>query len=341
MTMRKILSGLLALLLLVGMAVPVSAAPQKPVITDTSPDAEACLGGSGVETWVEVAQPASGQLHYQWYVSETEDLALLSPVANGKEFVYRLPEPDAPCVAWYLCQVWVSDNGENSATTFSRPIKVDYRAPAIEIVSPPKKLVYTAGETLDLTGMQVRVTVDNGFYDLYNGDKLDITKNPLTTVGEQKIAVRYKGAFDVFFVTVKEAPAHTAHTFGEWMVTTEATCSQVGQRVRECDCGVTEKEDIPLSDHTWDKGKRTKDGTVYTCTECGETRTEENSKTPTKRPAKSEKTDTPIREDQGKASGEGVPIWALVLIAVAAMALGGVTVLLFAGKKPKKQEDRV
>lgn len=340
--MRKTILILLALLVLMSVAIPVSAAPQKPVITDTSPDTEGCLGGFGVETWVEVEKPASGELHYLWYRSDTEDLAMLTPLANASEACYRLPEPDEPCVAWYLCQVWVSENGENSQTTFSRPIRVEYKAPEMEIVSPPKKLVYTSGEKLDLTGMHVRLYVDNGYVDLYNGDKLDITKNPLTTVGEQKIAVRFKGAFDVFIVTVKEAPTHTTHTFSNWMVTAEPTCSQVGQRVRECECGVTEKEDIPALEHAWDEGSKTDEGMLYTCTLCKETKTEEvkeNATTPNKRPGKntndSDKTDKEVDEDENDK--ESVPVWALVLIGVAAMAVGGFLALLVLNRKPKKR----
>ena len=45
-------------------------------------------------------------------------------------------------------------------------------------------------------------------------------------------------------------------------------------RVRECECGYTEREAIPKTEHHWDKGQK-KDGyTVYTCTVCGETRKE-------------------------------------------------------------------
>ena len=44
--------------------------------------------------------------------------------------------------------------------------------------------------------------------------------------------------------------------------------------MRECECGYTEREAIPKTEHHWDKGQK-KDGyTVYTCTVCGETRKE-------------------------------------------------------------------
>ena len=37
---------------------------------------------------------------------------------------------------------------------------------------------------------------------------------------------------------------HT-HSFGQWMVTTEPTCTEEGIKTRECDCGVTERAAVP------------------------------------------------------------------------------------------------
>jgi len=45
-----------------------------------------------------------------------------------------------------------------------------------------------------------------------------------------------------------EAP-HT-HTFGDWFVTTAATCTAEGSRTRSCECGETETETIPAVGHT-------------------------------------------------------------------------------------------
>lgn len=340
--MRKYISLLLILTVLLSLAVPALAAPQKPVITGTSPDSFGYLGGEQLQVWVEAEQPSSGQLRYHWYMSKTEDLALLEPLNDAREATYKIPEPDEPCVRWYLCQVWVEENGETSAPTGSRAIRVEFAAPTMEILSTPKKTVYTSGETLDLTGMHVRLHVGNGYLDSYDGKGLTITKDPLITLGEQKIAVRWKGAFDVFYVTVKEA-AHTTHTFGEWMITAQPTCTEVGQRVRECNCGVTEKEDIPVVEHTWDDGTKTDEGTVYSCTVCKETKTEageESHKTPAKRPGKDNKTDKnkeDADDDKEKSNSDSIPIWALVLIGVAAMAVGGFLALILLGRKPKKR----
>ena len=57
-----------------------------------------------------------------------------------------------------------------------------------------------------------------------------------------------------------------AHDWGEWVVTTPATCTENGEKTRTCNaCGETEKEVIPIA-HTWGEWKTTTDPT---CTEEG------------------------------------------------------------------------
>ena len=46
----------------------------------------------------------------------------------------------------------------------------------------------------------------------------------------------------------KNSSAHT-HSFGEWMVTTKPTCTEAGIKTRECDCGVTERAEVPAAGH--------------------------------------------------------------------------------------------
>ena len=75
------------------------------------------------------------------------------------------------------------------------------------------------------------------------------------------------------------------HDWGEWVTTIEPTVSTVGYRYHICNrdgCGYREGEDIPkLHTHTWDAGVVTQKPTAvepgvrtYTCTVCGQTRTE-------------------------------------------------------------------
>ena len=62
--------------------------------------------------------------------------------------------------------------------------------------------------------------------------------------------------------------ATEAHSYGEWVVVTPATCTTAGQKQHTCTkCGHVETQEIPATGHHWvDKG----DGT-HTCPDCGAT----------------------------------------------------------------------
>lgn len=74
-----------------------------------------------------------------------------------------------------------------------------------------------------------------------------------------------------------------AHTWDSGVVTTEPTCTTKGVKTFTCsDCGETKTEDIPALGHDWDEGTVTTDPTctekgvkTYTCTVCDDTKTEE------------------------------------------------------------------
>lgn len=52
---------------------------------------------------------------------------------------------------------------------------------------------------------------------------------------------------------------HT-HVYGEWVVTKAASCTEAGSRSRTCECGDTQTEEIPQTDHNYVNG---------VCTGCG------------------------------------------------------------------------
>ena len=60
-----------------------------------------------------------------------------------------------------------------------------------------------------------------------------------------------------------------AHSYGEWVVDTPATCTTAGQKKRTCtECGHVETQEIPATGHHW---KDNGDGT-HTCPDCGATK---------------------------------------------------------------------
>ena len=95
----------------------------------------------------------------------------------------------------------------------------------------------------------------------------------------------YKGTCPTCGKDYDDVVSALGHDWGEWVTSIEPTVSTVGYRYHICNrdgCGYREGEDIPkLHTHTWDAGVVTQKPTAtepgvrtYTCTVCGQTRTE-------------------------------------------------------------------
>lgn len=95
----------------------------------------------------------------------------------------------------------------------------------------------------------------------------------------------YKGTCPTCGKDYDDVVSALGHDWGEWVTSIEPTVSTVGYRYHVCNrdgCGYREGEDIPkLHTHTWDAGVVTQKPTAaepgvrtYTCTVCGQTRTE-------------------------------------------------------------------
>lgn len=77
-------------------------------------------------------------------------------------------------------------------------------------------------------------------------------------------------------------PPHS-HAFGDWTVTTPATCGEAGEETRTCECGETETRSVPATeDHTWGEWGVTDSATcgaageeARTCETCGASETRE------------------------------------------------------------------
>lgn len=319
--MKKIMVMLVSALMFCGLfsTAVCAAGPKEPVINSQMPDCSLELGSGGVTLFTDAFSPDGGTLEYQWYSSDVGEMSCIRAIDGAEGTSYQVPESLG--VKWYCYAVWNnSPGGLKSSPVYSRLICVEFYESEecwIEILNTPDKVEYISGERLDLTGLKVRVYTSDGFFDSQNGDKLEITKAPLTTVGEQKIKVVYGDAFDIFIVTVKEAP-HT-HTFSDWIITEKPTCTKTGIEVRECDCGYTERETVPAAGHHWDAGKITKkpakgaDGIkTFTCTVCGQIKTEPvkavNSSPAKPADSKSDSSDgTPESGGSKSDSSDGTP----------------------------------
>ena len=347
--MKKTISVLLSLIMLCGLLSLTSyaAGPGKPTIEGQMPDCYMELGGSGITLFTNASSPDGGTLEYQWYSADVAEMACIRAIDGATGETFKVPEILG--VKWYCYAVWnVASGGEKSEPVYSRLIRVEFYEPnvetvSVEIVETPDKVVYTSGERLDLKGLKVRVYTSDGYFDSLNGDKLTITKNPLVTVGEQKIKVAYGDAFDFFIVTVKAA--HT-HKFGEWMVTTKPTCTEDGIKARECDCGHTERAKIPALGHKWDDGILIKEASadadgekILTCTVCNTTKVEkikagETTNDLTDDVAELSESTIPseITSAKSEQSSE-FPWWTIAVIAVVFVCCGTVCIVVINKKK--------
>ena len=148
---------------------------------------------------------------------------------------------------------------------------------------------------------------------------------------------------------------HT-HSFGQWMVTTEPTCTEEGIKTRECDCGVTERAAVPAVGHSWDAGRITREPTAeadgvktYTCLVCKATKTEpvkysgslegDNDEKSSVDPDKDKSTDS--KENHEKDTEQTSPVknervsfpwWIVAVIAAVVIGAGVLAVVLIRKK---------
>lgn len=153
----------------------------------------------------------------------------------------------------------------------------------------------------------------------------------------------------------EDGSAHT-HSFGEWMVTTMPTCMEAGIKTRECDCGVTERAEVPAAGHNWDAGTITREPSpkadgekTYSCLVCKATKTEpvkysgslegDNDKKSSVDPDKDKSTDS--KENHEKDTEQTSPVknervsfpwWIVAVIAAVVIGAGVLAVVLIRKK---------
>lgn len=191
----------------------------------------------------------------------------------------------------FVFTVCASNGAGEAYKTFILDVIEDHSY--IEILEVPTKLEYFSGETLDLTGLKVRVHNQDGtYFDSENGEGLTITDQPLVTLGEQKIKVAYGEDMDIFIVTVKEAPKDDPTV----------------------DPGQTD-------DPTADPG------------ETNQPETPDDSDENDTKPVETPDSTKPAKADTDKEASAGMPWWGIVLIAVAAAGAGiGITIVILKKK---------
>lgn len=180
--MKKVVSAFILVLTLACFSVVgvYAAVVEKPVIEAEMPDCYREIGNGSIVLFANATVPDGGTVRYQWYVADTENMAMIHAIFGAESDIYQVPEEIG--VKWYCYAAWNVSGGAESDPVYSRLIRVEY---------------------------------------------------------------------------FENTTAHI-HSFCEWMVITEPTCTEIGIKVRECDCGVTERAEVPATGHNWDSGKITK-----------------------------------------------------------------------------------
>lgn len=153
----------------------------------------------------------------------------------------------------------------------------------------------------------------------------------------------------------EDGSAHT-HSFGEWMVTTNPTCTEAGIKTRECDCGVTERAEVPAAGHNWDAGTITREPSpkadgekTYSCLVCKATKTEpvkysgslegDNDEKSSVDPDKDKSTDSKEKHEKDTEQTSPVknervsfPWWIVAVIAAVVIGAGVLAVVLIRKK---------
>ncbi len=173
-----------------------------------------CTVGDAVTLNVEASHfdPTEPAFKYIWYESPDGMPDTIRAIGDG-QYTSSSYKPDTSRVGtrYYCCLVL--NDGENPNYSYSGIIAVrvegEYEQPDIvdmEILSQPDKLHYTVGDSVDLTGLRIRIWTGEGFRDVENGQGMDHYPDVLTEEGKNVITVTYEG-FTVSFNVTASSPA--------------------------------------------------------------------------------------------------------------------------------------
>ena len=171
---------------------------------------------------------------------------------------------------------WVSANGSKLTTTFD--VEIVDPAPKVTgifIETLPTKVQYELREKLDLTGLVVKANYTDGSVKEitdYTTSGFNALKN-----AAQVITITYNGFTTTF--TVYVGVVACAHSYGNWVIDKEATCTESGSRHKTCSlCGDVVTETITATGHDYStewiidvEATCTEEGSKsHHCTVCGD-----------------------------------------------------------------------
>ncbi|MBQ3702124.1 MAG: bacterial Ig-like domain-containing protein [Oscillospiraceae bacterium] len=187
----------------------------------------------------------SSNVSYQWYIGLGNYWAPIDD-RSGKSAQYKPDTSKAGDYAYY-CEITSSDNYGQSVTVKSDPVSftvvektpVTRQIKSVKIYSQPKKVRYNDGDTLDTTGLQLRVDYSDGGADIVTSGFLATPQTvsyAYSNNGVVTVTVNYKGYSDYYRVNVlsqqqsianmvrdiavQTFPNKTRYTVGDYLDTT-------------------------------------------------------------------------------------------------------------------------
>ena len=209
------------------MSCPLTVEAAAPLLLGLSSDVTVALN-TPVQLDISAYSPDGGTLSYQWYFGQPGSGAVV-----GSDSPSLSVGTSTPGTSYYYCVVTNTNNGMAKQAT-SPVISVTVGGGAslrsVTLSAYPYKTVYTVGEALDLTGLQLNLTYSDGSGELIS---YGYTAEPsvFTAAGTQPVTLSYEGFVCSFNVTVQEQaeiisgigvltlPSKTRYTIGETLDT--------------------------------------------------------------------------------------------------------------------------
>ena len=163
-----------------------------------------CYPGYNVQLSVRASATDGGMLSYQWYAG----VGFASvPIPNANSYTY-IPDTTQLGGSYYYCVVTNTNNGYTTSAT-SDPVLVTVTNPtvkSIEIESMPAKTTYSVGDSLNTSGLQIKVNYDNGSWDVVN-QGFTAEPSSFPSAGTQTVKISYQNCVCYFYVTVADKEA--------------------------------------------------------------------------------------------------------------------------------------
>lgn len=152
---------------------------------------KSCAVNGSVTLEVSASAADSGSLSYQWYAAESPTPAAAIVGANSPSYS---PDSFTPGRFAYCCEVTNTNNGYTSSAvspamhlTVSEPV-----LRAIEVSTLPQKRSYAPGDSLDASGLSLKLIYDDGSSKIIEGG-FEASPAVFTEPGTQLVELRYEG----------------------------------------------------------------------------------------------------------------------------------------------------